>query len=167
MELKYYSILLNTLRQSFQTTSASPCRRYGYWLRQFYPQPQNCVLSWLRQFYLQPQSCTLSNLRLASYFALWFSLSIKMMYRTGQKDHFENSKKRGWGKVFKIKKTHNIRCWKNLILCIFLWEDLLHFLLQLSFAQLLVILYGRHGIRTHARCYTPTAFPTRPLKPLE
>ena len=26
---------------------------------------------------------------------------------------------------------------------------------------------GRHGIRTHARCYTPTAFPTRPLKPLE
>ena len=27
--------------------------------------------------------------------------------------------------------------------------------------------HGRHGIRTHARCYTPTAFPTRPLKPLE
>lgn len=29
------------------------------------------------------------------------------------------------------------------------------------------LFYGRHGIRTHARCYTPTAFPTRPLKPLE
>ena len=27
--------------------------------------------------------------------------------------------------------------------------------------------YGRHGIRTHARFYTPTAFPTQPLKPLE
>ena len=26
---------------------------------------------------------------------------------------------------------------------------------------------GRHGIRTHARFYTPTAFPTQPLKPLE
>ena len=26
---------------------------------------------------------------------------------------------------------------------------------------------GRHGIRTHARFDTPTAFPTRPLKPLE
>ena len=31
----------------------------------------------------------------------------------------------------------------------------------------IIFFYGRHGIRTHARCYTPTAFPTRPLKPLE
>ena len=36
------------------------------WLRQFYPQPQNSVLSWLRQSYLQPQSSALSSLRLAS-----------------------------------------------------------------------------------------------------
>ena len=37
-----------------------------YWLRQFYPQPQNSVLSWLCQFYLQLQSSALSNLRLVS-----------------------------------------------------------------------------------------------------
>ena len=43
----------NTLRKSLQTTSALPCRRYGYWLRQFYPQPQNTVLSnlWLVCFF--------------------------------------------------------------------------------------------------------------------
>lgn len=33
--------------------------------------------------------------------------------------------------------------------------------------EIIFLFYGRHGIRTHARCYTPTAFPTRPLKPLE
>ena len=33
--------------------------------------------------------------------------------------------------------------------------------------KIIVLFHGRHGIRTHARCYTPTAFPTRPLKPLE
>ena len=33
--------------------------------------------------------------------------------------------------------------------------------------KIIFLFYGRHGIRTHARCYTPTAFPTRPLKPLE
>ena len=73
----------NTLQKSLQTTSTSPWRAYGYWLRQFYPQPQNSVLSWLRQFYpqpqnsvlswlrqfhLQPQNSVLSNLRLVSYF---------------------------------------------------------------------------------------------------
>ena len=39
-----------------------------YWLRQFYLQPQNSILSWLRQFYPQPQNPVLSNLWLASYF---------------------------------------------------------------------------------------------------
>ncbi len=34
----------------------SPCRMYGYWLRQFHLQPQNHVLSRLRQFHLQPQN---------------------------------------------------------------------------------------------------------------
>ena len=58
----------NTLQKSLQTTSTSPWRAYGYWLRQFYPQPQNSVLSWLRQFHLQPQNSVLSNLRLVSYF---------------------------------------------------------------------------------------------------
>ena len=52
-----------TLQKSLQTTSASACRIICYWLRQFYPQPQNRVLSWLRQFYPQPQNRVLSWLR--------------------------------------------------------------------------------------------------------
>ncbi|WP_193306134.1 hypothetical protein [Streptococcus pneumoniae] len=36
---------LYTLRKSLQTSSASPCRMYGSDFRQFYPQPQNGVLS--------------------------------------------------------------------------------------------------------------------------
>ena len=167
MELKYYSILLNTLWKSLQTTSVSPCRRYGYLLRQFYPQPQNCVLSWLRQFYLQPQSCTLSNLQLASYFALWFSLSIKMMYRTGQKDHFEIAKNEAGKKSLKSKKRIISGVEKTWYYAFFCGKIYFIFYWNWVFAQILVILNGRHGIRTHARCYTPTAFPTRPLKPLE
>ena len=38
---------------------------------------------------------------------------------------------------------------------------------HLLILEIIFLFYGRHGIRTHARCYTPTAFPTRPLKPLE
>ncbi len=35
-------------------------------------------------------------------------------------------------KVFKVRKTHNIRCAEPLILCVLLWEDLLPFLLKLG-----------------------------------
>ena len=36
-------------------------------------------------------------------------------------------------KVFGIRKTHSIRYWKTLMLCVLLWGYLLHFLLKLSF----------------------------------
>ena len=80
-EARWKPSLLAPIRFSYSSKISSNCVNVAlpyicYWLRQFHLQPQNSVLSWLRQFYLQPQSSALSNLRLVSYFALWFSLSI-------------------------------------------------------------------------------------------
>ena len=38
-------------------------------------------------------------------------------------------------KVFKSRKTHNIRCAKILILYVLLWKDFFRFLLKLNFSQ--------------------------------
>ena len=53
------------------------------------------------------------------------------------------NRKISYTKGLKIRKTHNIRYWKALILCVLLWEYLLHFLLKLTFPHLLCSLYGR------------------------
>ena len=48
-------------------------------------------------------------------------------------------------------------------------EKSVFFLIEVLKNKISIVLFidGRHGIRTHARFHTPTAFPTRPLKPLE
>ncbi len=103
--LLYNGFITNTLRKSLETLSASPCRRYSYWLCQFYPQPQNSVLSWLRQFYLQPQSYTLSSVRLAS--GLLFDFHWVWMF-PGHILHGNSLLKMDTNIVKAIKKEYNV-----------------------------------------------------------